>query len=94
MTRISRVGQSDGRPAGSIDPRLVRHQFKPAYWNEFFCAFCSNPKPAHQKCGHAVCSIGCPDCAAALFGRRHANWRRRKNLEAMKAAGLAPGGTQ
>ena len=89
---MSRVRLTDGSARFPLDPRLEKHAFRPAGWNPFFCGYCSNPKPSHNPCGHAVYAIGCETCAVALFSRSNLRYRRRKNFKAMKARGVAAAG--
>jgi hypothetical protein len=73
---------------GALDPRKDKHEFEPMRINPFFCSYCSAPKPQHNECGHAITVIGCQTCSDAIFSKRRADRRRRRNLEAIAGSGF------
>jgi hypothetical protein len=75
-----------------LDPRRVKHAFTKAAYNPFFCGYCSAPRPSHKKCGHSIYVAACETCREAIFSKDGANYRRRKNLKAMRKWGIVPGG--
>jgi hypothetical protein len=80
--------------SSDLDPRRVKHKFEKAGYNAFFCNYCSAPRPSHKKCGHSIFVNGCETCREAIFSKDQANYRRRKNLKAMKKWGIACGGSR
>jgi hypothetical protein len=73
------------------DPRFVIHDFQPAVWNQYFCTYCSEPKARHNSCGHAYSAIGCETCTVAIFSKKNAQYRRQRNLNAMRRHRVAAG---